>query len=363
MTEPRKNEAQWQKNYSRWAIKVQRSGTRRSFYSTKPGRKGKLEAERKADTWLNQQCQKDNIRFGELSRMFLASIDTGNGTAHKVKLESIIRIWLMPRWEHKKVNSLTNLDYDAAVRAPAEADPPRSSRTCGHVRAAVTALWKYAHRGKISMEQPFEIKIPKTASRGERHTLQPEDVRRLFTENFSSYYLYAFRLCVLLGLRRGELCGLKREDFDGETLTIRRAINSKGEETLGKTLAAQRTIVVPELGKKVIQDQLQQMENLGIHSQWLFPNQQGDRLDSNSFYKRWLYFRDHQGFPKVNLHELRHTMVSLTKNDIPLPLLQSVVGHTESMDTIETYGHVLNGERTTAAHMIDEIYGKILSTG
>ena len=48
----RKNEAAWMESQQRWQIKVQLNGDRKTFYSTKPGKRGKVEAEKKADAWL-----------------------------------------------------------------------------------------------------------------------------------------------------------------------------------------------------------------------------------------------------------------------------------------------------------------------
>ena len=49
----RKNEAVWLDKYNRWQIKVQSDGVRKTFYSSQKGRKGKIEAEAKADKFIN----------------------------------------------------------------------------------------------------------------------------------------------------------------------------------------------------------------------------------------------------------------------------------------------------------------------
>ena len=45
----RKNEAIWIEKSQRWQIKVQKDGVRRAFYSFTPSKRGKIEAEKKAD--------------------------------------------------------------------------------------------------------------------------------------------------------------------------------------------------------------------------------------------------------------------------------------------------------------------------
>lgn len=51
----RKNEARWIEARERWQINVQQDGERRTFTSKTPGKKGKVEAERKADAWMENR--------------------------------------------------------------------------------------------------------------------------------------------------------------------------------------------------------------------------------------------------------------------------------------------------------------------
>jgi len=68
----RKNEAAWIESRNRWQINVQADGVRKTFISSKPGKKGKIEAERKADEWLETQIIGGNTRCNVLLDLFLA---------------------------------------------------------------------------------------------------------------------------------------------------------------------------------------------------------------------------------------------------------------------------------------------------
>lgn len=50
----RVNTAVWLEKQQRWQIKVQKDGVRRTFTSSKPGRTGQREVNRKADAWLDE---------------------------------------------------------------------------------------------------------------------------------------------------------------------------------------------------------------------------------------------------------------------------------------------------------------------
>ena len=84
-------------------------------------------------------------------------------------------------------------------------------------------------------------------------------------------------------------------------------------------------------------------------------------IHPKAVYYSWTTLRDKLGLTKISVHELRHTMISVMKSDLPLPVLQSVVGHTASMDTIGTYGHTGDRDRQEAAAAIDKAYQRILN--
>ena len=52
--------------------------------------------------------------------------------------------------------------------------------------------------------------------------------------------------------------------------------------------------------------------------------------------------------------------ISIVKNDLPLPLLKALVGHSDDMDTYGVYGLEVNGEMRQAAKIIDQAFSKIV---
>lgn len=97
---------------------------------------------------------------------------------------------------------------------------------------------------------------------------------------------------VVLGLRRGELCGLQRDDVQDGKLYIRRAVNCYGEVTRSKTKAAQRCIALPAHTQRILDDQAALLRAAGIVSTWLFPDGEGRVSDPNNLYKRWKSYAD-----------------------------------------------------------------------
>lgn len=364
MKKLRTNEAAWSESGNRWRISVQRDGERKTFYSSKAGKKGKLEAERKADEWLERGEVKE-MRFGAAYDKFIEDKKRECGTAWVTKLEGIGRVWLKPAIEHKYVSKITQQDWKNVILDAYEQG--KSKKTLEGIRGTITNFVQWCDDNDIETLPLKALKIPSDAPVGERNIIQPESIKRLMQENtinhhgheVECWYIHAWRLMVVLGLRRGEVCGLQRDDIKDGKLSIKRSVNSLGEVTQGKTRAAQRTIVVPAHAQKILDGQAAMLRQAGIVSRWIFPDGDGNMSDPNSVYKRWLaYARQHN--IKSSLHELRHTHISLMQDTVPENMLKRMVGHTKNMDTFGVYGHEVDGEAQKAAALVDGVFDALI---
>jgi integrase len=360
----RQNEAVWIDSVGRWQINVQRNGQRKTFTCSTPTKKGKIEAERKADKWLSSMSN-DQILFTEAWGIFIANKRSETGTPNCKKLDSIYRTWLDPALKRKRLSMITCQDWQNIINSAAKAG--RSKRTCQNIRSAATSFYAFARNNRWEMEKPEYISVPKFASSGERTILQPNELNILFSEDYIThynkkvfvFYIYAYRLIVLLGLRRGELAGLMHADIKNNVLHICRSRNSLGEITGGKTENADRKIYLPAVAKKILEQQENLLTEYQIESQYLFPDPSGDIMDTNKLYDHWDTYRKQHGI-KSSLHELRHTMISMMKADMPEQLLKPIVGHGVNMDTFAVYGHEVDGDLERASEIIDNVFQKLI---
>lgn len=364
MKKLRTNEAAWLEKSGRWSIKVQRDGERKQFTSSKPGRKGKLEAERKADEWLEKGIAKDQ-RFAAAYDDFVTAKRRETGTSWTTQLDSVGRIYLKPYLEHKKVSDITTQDWKNCILTAYERG--LSHKTLTNIRGAITNFHTYCEDAGIEIAPLRKLKVPDDAPTKEKTILQPDDLKTLFGcdtlkwrgQNSKCWYINAWRLMVILGLRRGELCGLQRGDVQDGKLYIRRAVNRYGEITKGKTKAAQRCITLPAHALYILDEQAALLRAAGIVSAWLFPDGDGRVSDPDNLYKRWKSYANQHGI-KSSLHELRHTHISLMQDEMPENLLKRTVGHTKTMDTFGVYGHEVDGEAAKAARIIDWVFDGLI---
>lgn len=366
MARIRNTEARWIESRQRWQINVTgEDGERKTFVSSKPGRKGKLEAERKADEWL-EESSKHRMRMDDAWKRFIADKGEVSGTQWVAQLDSIYRNWIEPEVGKKQLHRITPAEWQHCITAANSAG--KAKKTLENIRGAMTAFFDWCDANRVTFDAPKKLTIPKGAPVGERTILTNQNIKTLFTEDtvtvrkltYKAFYIHAWRLIVILGLRRGELAGIKCSDIDkNNVLHIRRSINRLGEITDGKTENARRDILLPVHALRVIEDQKAMLKGLGIATRtWLFPGPDGNQTNTNTLYKQWKQYCKQHGI-KSSLHELRHTTVSLVKTELPEDLLKQMIGHSDTMDT-DRYKHEVEGDLEKTANIVEGVFSKIL---
>ena len=84
--------------------------------------------------------------------------------------------------------------------------------------------------------------------------------------------------------------------------------------------------------KRQLEGQKALLRKNRIISKWVFPDENGEMLQSGHLYKKCVTDRKQHGI-SCSLYEMRHTMISLARADVPEQLLKMLVGHSDSMDT------------------------------
>ena len=172
---------------------------------------------------------------------------------------------------------------------------------------------------------------------------------------------------ITTGLRKGEICGLKWEDFDenGGRLKVKRSVGrlKNGVLPVGytKTETGTREIILPpstiELLKK-------RKEN--AVGDWIFPNFYHPEKPTNpqSAYTHLKVLLKKAELPLIRFHDLRHTFAThAIAGGVDAKTLSGILGHTNASFTLDTYTHVTTDMQKSAAkivgNFIDEIIGGV----
>lgn len=363
MIQTRTNQAKWDAARKRWRIDVQRNGVRRSFYSSQPGRNGKAECHRKADVWINEGTIGGDTRCGVLLDRYLEDIKGRVGRARLHAVTSYLEVHIRPHIGNIRVRNLTRQHMQAILDDMAHF----ARSTISGVRAAMSSFLTFCRKNDFTKLTLEDVTSPKGTVTPKRRSLQPDDLRKLYTSAETmrhnrvapDWYIHAYRFLVATGLRPAELIALTHDAQVGRVIKIRASINSFGERTEGKTDAAKRDVGLSDLAVSILNDQAVMLSAANVTSQYIFCNRDGSVMNESRLRANWIRYCEHNNIQRVSLYELRHTYISLNKA-MPKALLKLQVGHTPGMDTYGVYSHQVEGDLERAAAYTDEVFSAIL---
>lgn len=197
--------------------------------------------------------------------------------------------------------------------------------------------------------------------------LAVNDVRRLLMAASSDRLFALYLVAATMGLRRGELLGLRwcDVDLDAGTLRVRQTVQRvRGELIVGvtKTRGSERVVPLPEPTRQALiaHRARQASERLAAGSLWadhdlVFPTSVGTPMEPRSLNRHFDRVRRRAGLATVRLHDLRHTVVTLLLElKVPPHIVQAIAGHADPDVTMRVYAHANLEAMRTALDKLGE---------
>lgn len=228
---------------------------------------------------------------------------------------------------------------------------------------------------KLTYNPVQGVKLPRKR-KATIHVLSDEEIISLLqcAQKMRLYVL--FRMALLLGLRLGELSGLKWSDFDrdGAMLRIQRTLlyiqdpdtgHHKFVEGPPKTEAGVRTLHLPLDVVELLQKHRERQEQIQASApHWenqdlVFCNRTGSYLTPIYIGRAFDRLLRAAGIEHMKFHALRHNAsLILRKLRIDPVVRMEMLGHTSLDMTDGVYGHADQKMHEQAAHEIDRLLGE-----
>ena len=166
------------------------------------------------------------------------------------------------------------------------------------------------------------------------------------------------------GMRLGEICGLKWQDFEEKTgwLHIRRSAHRRkgGGVRVGetKTETGARTILLPPSTVEILKQRKKKS-----YSDWIFHNPVVPELpmDPSAAYHRLKTLLRYAGLPSIRFHDLRHTFAThALTSGVDAKTLSTILGHTNASFTLDTYTHMTTDMHQKAATVVGGFLDEIM---
>lgn len=211
---------------------------------------------------------------------------------------------------------------------------------------------------KIVRSPARGIKLPSLRdSESEIRFLTPDEVAQLH-EAIDPRYRVAVSLGAYAGLRMGEVLGLQVSNFEPlrRRLTITHSLtNFNGSVSLGptKTNGSRRTISLPQT---LVEELAAHLAEFGTGPEGVVVSSpQGSWVRASSWRQRyWNPAVETSVGRPFRFHDLRHTHAAfLIAQGAYAKAIQTWLGHSSIVVTMDTYGHLLDGLDEELAEALD----------
>lgn len=243
--------------------------------------------------------------------------------------------------------------------------------TVALVRSIVRSALTQAVRWNLIGRNPTDgVTIPRPPTSGGR-TLTPEQARTLLEAARGERLGVGIHLALSLGLRNGEVCGLRWSDVDLDTATL--TVNSTLSYTAGygivrgepKSRSGKRTLPLPAQIVAALRwhQSRQRAEHAAMN--WPAPESVLSNVTSggplNAVVLRDAFRRCLRaaGLPEtIRVHDLRHSCATfLLAQGVHIKTVSAILGHSDIQTTLGVYGHLLPGDlehaTDTVANLLD----------
>ena len=296
--------------------------------------------------------------FRQLSEQFLLTREISLSESSAAIYQSILKNHLLPAFGGRLVNEITAAmveKYIADKRCSGRLDK-RGGLSAGSIISQITLFKQILHfgmrKGWNSHPDIFSADMPKAKKKVVK-TISEEDWRKLnnFVKNDPQPKNLGILLGMNMGLRIGEVCGLRYSDIDFERgalnvgKTLER-ISIKGKDQsenktklklgLPKTDSSQRNLPVP--GELL---QILKTQRLMASGDDAFLISGSERMIEPRVYSRqYKRILQHCGIEYYNFHKLRHTFASRCISvGFDPKTLSAILGHSCVRITLDYYVH------------------------
>lgn len=239
-----------------------------------------------------------------------------------------------------------------------------------HVNLLFSIL-ENATKQRIIHDNPVKLVEKLRPEESQKNFLNTEEASLLCQKVTDSQLEIPVKLALLLGLRRGEVLGLKWDHIDFASATVR-IVNTRTEaghdiiEKRPKTDSSIRVLRICDsllsALKKHKKFQESVFERMGTRTDFVCTMDNGKPFDPNYLSECFKNFEIKEGLKPVRFHDLRHSFASIA-NDAGTSMrdISSAMGHSNISITSDVYTHDFNQLKSKAVNAVAESISRLQS--
>ncbi len=314
---------------------------------------GEQTLEALIDRWLDRQEEK--VRAGKLKQRSWNDYDFKLGYARDLL-------------GHHRISALMPDHIDDAL---AIIGRTLAETTTRQIRALLHRILEDARKRRYIDGNPVIVERGIAAARQAPKRLNVQSTRAVLRAAEGNFYELAWWLVFTLGLRAGEVCGLRKEDInlDARTIRIEETIaddRGKPVASTPKTKAGVRVLPLPSALVPMVEahiEWLARRSKEGIRrGQWqssarLFPGRGGKPFNTTSLYHQLQRLCDKAHVVRTKTHDARHTAAKFYADiGTPQPMISAILGH-----SVTITGHYAPPDADAMRPWAEQVYGLVAS--
>lgn len=233
----------------------------------------------------------------------------------------------------------------------------------------ISSILSYAVKWQLLDMNVAQRADPPKIPHKEISILDELEIKRLLTllDNEPMQYKVMVKLLIYSGMRRGELLGLEWKDIDFDTGLIRIVRTSQyiGNKTIitkePKTSSGRRKFMLNQSACDMLREykQWQEEKRRELGDEWidtdrLFTQWNGKPIFPDTISGWFSDFVKKNKLPKVTLHSLRHSNISiLISEGVDIATVSKRAGHSSVAVTLSIYTHPLRSKDIEAADKLE----------
>lgn len=319
------------------------------------------DREQQRDQGIIVDCSNDSVSQYMAKWMQLGKLDRSPSTHERY--DQLLRLYILPVLGRQKLTKLRPMQIQSLLNTLRESGR-RDGKTGGlapktvkHIHDLLRAALNQAVRWQILAINPATLVQPPKVPKPSIHVASPNDIARLLAAINDSYYRIPILIAMATGMRRGEVCALRFEDFDDQTRTLivrRSFVQTKSGVTEKSTKTDRpRVILLPaDLAEELAA--LRESRQASPED-WISLNATGGKLAPKSLDKAYRRIRRAVGVD-VTLHGLRHTQATeLILAGVPVKTVADRLGHSTVTVTQDIYAHVMPQHQQPAVDVVEKM--------
>lgn len=295
-----------------------------------------------------------------------------------VRYRSLLGRYVLPVIGKKRLTALTPADVRLLLsraatartvgrKGQAEADRPAvSARTVQQVHAVLRAVLNQATREELIGRNVARLVQAPTPERDEIRPWTADEARAFLSAAKDHRLQALFVVALALGLRRGELLGLRWSDVDlttGQLRVIQTLQRVRDEGVVfgpPKSRRSRRVLTLPAIAVKALTthrakqaDDRAAAGKAWVETGLVFTTATGRHLEPRNLNTAFARLITRTGARPIRFHDLRHTCATLLLSRGVSPrVVMDILGHSQIAVTMNIYAHVIPAMQQEAADLV-----------